>query len=240
MKKAAALLLSILLLISMSACDFLFRQDNPVTETSTPAPITTPDSVVPSPPVPTAEPSATPSPTPETEDPVPSATPTPSISPDNTQELTAYVSGASVTVPATSYSAELLENKLKFSILYDFAAYNVEFENNAYLFTPSAEDAVATDYMEISFIHSGESESILPSFADSYIDFSDIEFASYTPIGKTHINSESIIAYNSDQYLNAYLIDTNGGVVSIVISSTSQYSNSFAWFNAMLGTLELK
>lgn len=236
MKKLSAFLLSILLLLSLTACEFLFRQDPLPDESIQPTASTTPTDVVPPSIEPSTEPEVEPSATPEIEEPEPSESPEPSVPPEETKELTVYVGGASLTAVAIPYSGELRGDALGFEMFYDNASYGVEYKNNAYLFTPLAEDANPADYMEISFINGGKAEAILPSFADSYIDFTDIEFASYTPVGAKNLSAESIIAYNSEQYINAYLIDVDAGVVTIVLSSSSQYSGNFAWFNAMLAT----
>ena len=236
MKKITALILAFTLLLSLSGCDFLFREGPPEDNATSPPTSSTPTDAVPPSIEPTATPEVVPTVTPDADEPEPSESPEPSAPPANSKELTVYISGNPITAAAIPYSGQLRDNVIGFEIFYNNTDYSFEFTNNAYVLKPVAEDANQLDYMEISYINGGKAETILPSFADSYIDFSDIEFASYTPVGEKHINAESIIAYNTEQYINAYLIDTSAGVVTIVVSSSSQYSESFAWFNAMLAT----
>ena len=238
MKKITAVLLSALLLISCSACEFLFREGIPEDDAPPPTENASPADVIsPSTEPPYTEPDIIPSASPEPDSPVPEDSTDPEDTADDTMELTVYVGGASQTAEAAPYTAELRDD-ISFKMFYDDAAYDVAFKNNAYVFTPLSENASELDYLEISFISGADSETILPSFADSYINFTDIEFSSYTPVGKARLSAESIIAYNSEQYLNAYLIDAANGVITIVISSDSQYSANFAWFKAMLDTFE--
>lgn len=239
MKKITALILSVLFLISLSACKFLF-QEEPLPDQNTQPPSTAPVETVSPSAEPGGETETQPSASPDISTPAPSDSPAPSVPPEEVKELTVYVNGSAITVTAIPYTGKLRDKDLSFKMYYDAETYDAVFKNNAYLFRPVSESVDPVTYMEVSFINGTNAEVLLPSFADSYIDFTDIEFSSYTLIGEEHLNAESIIAYNGEQYLNAYLIDVPGGVVTIVISSPSQYSESFAWFNSMLATFTLE
>lgn len=239
MKKLFALFLSTLLIISFCACDKSpdetpIPDDAPPASTETAVPSPTPDK-----PQPTEIPDLKPDDAPEIPDDAADKSPEPDDIPDTADELTVYINNSPVTVPAAEYTAELKKDALSFSLLYDADGFKADFKNNAYLITPTSENASPFDYMEICFINGGTADAILPSFADSYIDFSDIEFASYTPIGELGTNAESVIAYNAEQYINAYLIDVSGGVVTIVLSSTSNSSEVFIWLSAFLSTFSM-
>lgn len=240
MKKVIAFIAAAVLLVSFSGCEFLFRQDPVPQETDKPPVTTAPIDAVPPSVEPTVEPDVTPTESPDIDEPEPSQSPEPVTPPENAEELTIYVNGSPLTAAVIPYSADLRQDMLSFTMLYDNSAYGVEFKNNAYLFTPLAEDAAPANYMEISYINGGKAETILPAFADSYIDFTDIEFSSYYSVGVEALSAESVIAYNASQYLTAYLIDVSGGVITIVISSTSQNTETYAWFNAMLATFTLE
>jgi len=240
MKKVFAVILSAVLLVSLSGCEFLFRQDPIPEETDKLPESTVPIDAVPPSVKPTTEPDVVPTESPEIDEPAPSKSPEPIVPPENAEELTIYVNGSPLSAPAIPYTADLRQDKLSFTMLYDSSAYEVEFKNNAFVFTPLADDADPVDYMEISYINGGKAEAILPAFADSYIDFTDIEFSSYNSVGTDALSAESVIAYNSTQYLTGYLVDVSGGVITIVISSNAQSSECFAWFNAMLGTFTVK
>lgn len=239
MKKVLAFILSALLLVSFCGCEFLFRQDPiPVETGNQPEPTPTAEVTPPS-----IEPTATPVPpsaTPEISEPVQSEEPVPSHNPEDADELTVYINGNPITATVVPYSASLREGVLDFTIKYDSSSYGAEFKNNSYTFRPLSDSDNSIDYMEISYINGGQAESILPSFADSYIDFTDIEFSSYTSVGVDALSAESIIAYNSSQYISAYLIDVSDGLITIVISSSSPESENFVWFSGMMGTFDIK
>lgn len=238
MKKIILLLLALLMLISFSACDYLFRDTPPQDSESSASP--TPESEPPVNTQPDAGSDAVASPSPSENLPEVSPAPTPGSTLPESRELTVYTSQGSVTTDAVPYSAALSGQNINFKLFYNNELYQAEFSNNAHLFFPVSENSSAFDYMEISFINGAEAEKLLPSFVDSYIDFTDIEFSSYNHIGEISHRAESIVAYNSEQYLNAYLIDLSDGVMTIVMSSTSHHSDNFAWFNAMLSTISIE
>lgn len=240
MKRIMAFILSAALMVSLAGCEFLFRQDPLPTETNQlPEPTPNIEAVPPSI-EPTKDPNVEPSASPDVDEPTHSTEPEPSVPPEDTEELTIYINGSPLTAEVIPYTAPLRQDVLDFTMRYDSSAYGVEFKNNAYVFKPIAEDSDMLDYIEISYINGGKSESLLPSFVDSYIDFTDIEFASYSSVGVDSLNAESVIAYNSEQYINAYLIDVTGGLITIVISSSAQNTENFAWFNAMVSTFKIE
>lgn len=240
MKKVLAIIMSAAILISCCGCEFLFRQDPiPVETEKLPSPTPTADAIPPSV-EPTTEPTVVPSATPEVPEPIESEAPEETPPPENAEELTIYMNGTPLTAVVIPYTAPLREGVLDFTMHYDSSSYVAEYKNNAYTFRPLAEDADPLDYIEISYISGGKSESILPSFADSYIDFTDIEFSSYSSVGADALSAESVIAYNSTQYITAYLIDVSGGLITVVISSSTPNTENFSWFNAMVGTFSIE
>ena len=240
MKRIVAFIISAALMVSFAGCEFLFRQDPLPTETNQlPEPTPNIEAVPPSI-EPTKDPNVEPSAPPDVDEPTHSTEPEPSVPPEDTEELTIYINGSPLTAEVIPYTAPLRQDVLDFTMRYNNSAYGIEFKNNAYVFKPITEDADILDYIEISYINGGKSESLLPSFIDSYIDFTDIEFASYSSVGVDSLNAESIIAYNGEQYISAYLIDVTGGLITIVISSSTQNTENFAWFNAMVSTFEIE
>jgi len=248
MKKFTIFLMAALLLLSLTACkETPAVTPTPPADTSVPSetPAATPT------PTPTPTPSApaiTPMPTPETTpDPDGSESPDPD-DPQNTPEsgdwklLTIFVDETEYSAFAFPYDAQLrsAEPPVSFRIYYDTTTLDAVFQNNAYRFCGTDEEADPRVYMEISVITGASAAEIAPSFVDSYIDFTDIEFSSYTTIGANRLNADSITAYNAEQYVAAYLVDVANGVVTVTISSPSPNDASFHWFKAMLGTLEIQ
>lgn len=236
MKKITAFLISVLLLISFCACDNSsggsdLPEVSPPANTDVVPPASKPPETAP-----TDAPESKPDERPNDNEVIPDTSPEPSMLPEDIDELTVYINNSPVTVPVTELTGVLKEDVLDFSIMYDPISFKTEYKNNAFFITPVAEEVNPVDYMEICYISGGTADAILPSFADSYIDFNDIEFASYTSIGENKTDAEFIIAYNAEQYINAYLIDVSGGVVTVVLSSTGQNSEIFIWLNAFLST----
>jgi len=90
--------------------------------------------------------------------------------------------------------------------------------------------------MEISIHRGTTGEALSPSFMDSYIDFTDIEFDGNSAIGKTGLTGFTINASGAEKSSNAYLINFEGDVIAVVLT----YSNEMAegYFPRMLAMVD--
>lgn len=194
----------------------------------------------------TRSPAVTPSPTPSSTSPVepsPSSeiSPTPEISDLLRPEkgtITVENNGAAETVDAELIYQQLNASNpfIAFSIYSDTDHYEYHSEESAYRFTLNDESSETT-YLEISYIMGIDAESLKPSFADDYIKFTDISFSSFSNVGWDNMECTAITASNSQQYLEAYLINVEFGVAAVVLSSQSNSDIDANRLSAMLDTL---
>ena len=243
MKRFIALLASAVLLASLCACG------SDPSSVNTPAP----DAPTPSQAVPSDTPDVTPDITPA----VVTATPSPSPSPSSApvveripepdrpvkSEIAVYYGGNSSTVPAELVVGSLSDSVgLCFSLYSDTEAYEHVREVNSHRFNAVAEkgDADELSFMELLFIDGATTASLAPSFMDIYLSYDEIEFSASRAIGPSKLRCETIVAYNAEQYVAAYLYERSGGVAAFVIScSTDGNDYHRPRLTAMLDTLVL-
>lgn len=127
---------------------------------------------------------------------------------------------------------------LAFSIYSDTKSYTLKYDDPVYRFSSASGDAELC-YLEISYIKGIDADGLKPSFADKYIDFTDITFESFSKVGEENMECTAITAFNSKQYLEAYLINVEYGVAAVVLSSKSDSDNDANKLSAMLDTLVL-
>lgn len=242
MKRAAVLLAVFISLVFLCSCA---HEPSPLPTSAVPTsepsfPVTTDEPVV-TPaaesPVPTSLPS-----------PAPSVQPTPEMLPEPDRptdgELAVYYAGNSHTVSAELVRGALFENTgLCFSLYSDTATYEYIHDNNAYRFTPIPEKGSQPDdltFMEFLFIDGATCVSLAPAFMDLYLDYDEIEFSTSKTIGVSKLRCDVVVAYNTDQYITAYLYECSGGVAAFVISSSTDANDYHrARFSAMLDTVAL-
>lgn len=190
--------------------------------------------------------------------PLPSAAPTPAPEkvpePERPaeSEIAVYYGGNSVTVPAELVRGTLAESAgLGFSIYSDAGAYELDDSGNSVRFLPrSAEDGREKDkdeepaeqltFMELIFIDGATVQKLAPNFMELYLEFDEIEFSANRTIGLSALDCDTVIAYNSEQFVTAFLCGRSGGVAAFVIScSTADNDYHRPRFTAMLETIAL-
>lgn len=127
---------------------------------------------------------------------------------------------------------------IAFSIYSDTSRYELINNDSVCTFYPKDDDSELI-YLELRYIMGSDAEALKPSFADEYIDFSDISFTSFSKVGQESMECTAISAYNSEQYVEAYLINVEYGVVAAVLSSKSASDTDANRLLAMLDTLIL-
>ena len=75
-------------------------------------------------------------------------------------------------------------------------------------------------FLELRYIMGIDAEALKPSFADEYIDFTDISFTSFSKVGQESMECTAI-AVQQRAICGAYLINVQYGVVAAVLSSNS-------------------
>ena len=95
-------------------------------------------------------------------------------------------------------------------------------------------------FLEVRYIDGTTAETLAPSFLNSYIVFTDIEYSGVNEIEQTGIYGETISAKNDMMEMNAWLVDTENGVLAIVVSYTLENKDEqMTKLYAMLDTLEI-
>lgn len=127
---------------------------------------------------------------------------------------------------------------IAFSLYSDTSRYELVSEDSVCTFylRDKSSDQV---FLELRYIMGIDAEALKPSFADEYIDFTDISFTSFSKVGQESMECTAIAAYNSEQYVEAYLINVQYGVVAAVLSSNSASDTDANRLSAMLDTLML-
>ena len=192
--------------------------------------------------------------------PLPSTTPTPTPEkvpePERPaeSEIAVYYGGNSVTVPAELVRGTLAESAgLGFSIYSDAETYELDDSGNSVRFVPRSGDedkgkdkerdeepAEQLTFMELIFIDGATVQKLAPNFMELYLEFDEVEFSANRTIGLSALDCDTVIAYNSGQFVTAFLCGRSGGVAAFVIScSTADNDYHRPRFTAMLETIAL-
>ena len=192
----------------------------------------------PSPPAVTAEPLPSPAPTPP-----PKREPEPERPAES--DIAVYYGGNSSTVPAELVRGVLAESAgLGFSLYCDAETYEWDDGGNSFRFVPLSTDKKAArdplTFMELLFIDGATVSRLAPTFMDLYLDFEESESSPNRTIGLSALDCEVVVAYNSEQYVTAFLYGCSDGVAAFVIScSTADNDYHRPRFTAMLDTIAL-
>ena len=203
-----------------------------------------------SPVLPTESVTAPPAETPAPETPAPTAETIPEASPGAAPEqpeegeepeqpasgeLLVNFAGELVNVPAWEESFFLRGDSLPgFTLSVPREHVSCEFVQNAWRFTFLTE-LENPAFLEVSFIGATDAAALLPSFMDSYLDFTDIEFSGAAALGRRAQAAETVVASGSSTLMKAWLLDVEGGVVAVVQScALDQLTAQGSYFDAML------
>ena len=193
---------------------------------------------------PTAEPSPSESPS-ESPTQLPETTVTPAVTagilrPENGQ-ITIEQDGVEhvVNVKLAYQNLHDADPFLAFSIYQDVLTYTLWYVNEAYRFVVTEAEAEPT-FLEIGFTAGKRADDIKPTFADTYIDYTDITFSSYCLVGHDSLTCTTINAENSALYLVAYLVDVEGGVLTLgICCDKNDLDAHYPLLAGMLGTFVL-
>ena len=216
------LFLAALLLLCLCAC----TQSPPPAPTPTPSPS---PSGAPEPtaaPVPTASPAPTPGPTE-----APSPIPTDAV-------LDVVMDGETVSCPAYTFKGDLSgDGKADFTLLLPPEEVSADYEHNAWVFRGLNDPEGAG--LEVSFVAGTDTEALLPGFMDGYLSFTEIEFSEAGALGKVRKYVGRVTASDGETFADAWLLDTEGGVIAAVLLHRAEAVREAAVLSAMLESFEL-
>lgn len=153
----------------------------------------------------TVSPTVSPSPTESTE-PSLSPTPTPTDEGSVTTEETADGTKYSITVPGSFVS---------YSVVADETVFEHSRDDGSDTFMDVSE---AGEYLSILFIEDSKAVKLAPSFLDQFINYDEFEQSGEEYIPGTEMAGEKVMANDGNTQLEAWLVDTDKGVLAVYIS----------------------
>ncbi len=222
--RRTSLFLAALLLLTLCACT---RSPSP---SASPTPSPSPSSV----PHPTVAPAptATPAPTPG-----PAETPSPTpISTDAILDVA--MDGETASFPAYTFAGDLNgDGRADFDLLLPPEEAAADYEHNAWVFRGLNDPEGAS--LEVSFVAGTDTETLLPGFMDGYLSFTEIEFSEAGALGKVRKYVGRVTASDGETLADAWLLDTEGGVLAAVLLRRAEPTPEAAILSAMLESFEL-
>lgn len=223
--RRVSLFLAALLLLCLCACT---RSPSPAaTPTPSPSPSAAP------PPTVAPPPTASPAPTPELpETPSPTPIPTDAV-------LDVELDGETVSCPAYTFTGDLNgDGRADFALLLPPEEVAADYEHNAWVFR-SLSDPEKTS-LEVSFVAGTDTEALLPGFMDGYLSFTEIEFSEAGALGTVRKYVGRVTASDGETFADAWLLDTEGGVLTAVLLRRAEPSPEADILAAMLDTFALR
>jgi hypothetical protein len=179
-------------------------------------------------PSPSGAPSAPISPSPSESAAVQTETPSPADE-GYTREETADGAIFHMTVPG---------NLLAYSVTVDEQVFSLKDTDGRMLFQSKSDES---EFLELSFIEESTAAELAPSYLDSYLDYKEFEQSGENDIGTTEISGETIEVNDGKTQMEAWLVDTDNGVLAVVISySLSDKDDAAARLEKMLDTLAIE
>lgn len=180
-------------------------------------------------PSPSAPASASVSPSPSESSAVQTETPSPTDNGDVTMEETADGIKYTITVEGAF---------LTYSIIADSIIFEHLRTDGGDTFMDVSE---AGEYLSIHFIEGAKATVLAPSFLDPLIDYKEFEQSGINFIPGTEIPGETVTANDGNMQLEAWLVDTDKGVLAVVASYSLRYKDDeTAKLYKILGTLAIE
>ena len=76
-------------------------------------------------------------------------------------------------------------------------------------------------------------EELAPSFMNAYIAFTDIEFSSYSGLGRDGLSAETVTAGDGSSVLSAYLINDGNSCIWLLFSCPADDAETMREMDAM-------
>lgn len=165
----------------------------------------------------------------------PSASSAPSASPSPTDEGSVTTEE---TADGTKYNITVPGSFVSYSVVADSTVFEHLRTNGSDTFMDVSEDS---GFLDISFIEDTKASSLAPSFLDELITYTDFEQSGENNIPGTEISGETVTANDGSVQYDAWLVDTDKGVLAVVISyNLSKKDEETAKLYRILGTLTIE
>lgn len=162
-------------------------------------------------------------------------TPSESVSPPPTDEGTVTIEE---TPDGTKYTITVPGSFVTYSLVTDSIVFEHSRTDGGDTFMNESE---AGEYLSISFVKGSKAANLAPSFLDTLINYTEFEQSGENAIPGTEIAGETVSANNGDTQLEAWLVDTDEGVLAVVISYNLRYKETETeTLYKILGTLTLE
>lgn len=118
------------------------------------------------------------------------------------------------TADGTIFHMTVPDERLAYAVTIE-QIFDLADTNGRFLFQAEAD---GHGYLEFSFIEASKAAELAPSFLDSYLDYKEFEQSGANYIGSTEITGEKVTVNDGAIQLEAWLVDTDNGVLAVVIS----------------------
>jgi hypothetical protein len=127
----------------------------------------------------------------------------------------------------------------------DFVTYSVTVGKDTFELTGKSDDILLTDpnsddFINITFSKETSASSLAPKLMDRYIKYNEFEQSGLNDIPGTNIAGETVAAGDGSTLVKAWLVDTGGGVLAVVLrQDITDTANQTAQLYDVLKTLKI-
>lgn len=119
------------------------------------------------------------------------------------------------TAEGTKYSVTVPGSFISYSVTVDSVVFGHTRKDGCDLFSSKNN---SSELLSICFKEGAKAASLAPGFLNSYINYSEFEQSGKNYLGSTKIVGEQVAANDGKTQFEAWLIDTDKGVLAVVIS----------------------
>lgn len=137
------------------------------------------------------------------------------------------------------YTVTVPEGPLTFTLTVDETVFKTEGYGDDGMLVQDLKDPNA--YVRVKFIKDAKADDLAPSFLNPLITYKEFEQSGDNYITGTKISGETVTANDGAREMTAWLVDTEGGVLSVAVSLTmSEKAVQTVWLNKVLASLTIK
>lgn len=166
--------------------------------------------------------------------PSPSETVEPTPSPSPTDEGTVTLEE---TAEGTKYNITVPGGFVSYSVVADKTVFEHSRDDGSDTFMDVSE---AGEYLSISFLIDTKAMTLAPNYLDQFINYNEFEQTGEEYIPGTEIAGERVAANDGNTQFEAWLVDTDKGVLAVMISyNLADKDAQITKLNKILGTFTM-